>query len=554
MLESEKRKKILQLVLFFDILIMRKVDISMVKTEKHVERLLSCAFFVICGFVACLLGVLTLSALIDTTVMGTDNSYRESVTYYRDSLLLNLITLLDGIIVLFCIRLLKIRCSPKVLTSILFCWTAAVGIVWVCAVRSAPTQDSWIVTNAAASAAMGDYSDLQAEYFIRFPFQLGYVLWSELWIRVLNLQDNFLALEIINVLCLAGTFAVLSHLARYISSCEKVFHFTLVLCAACVPAVLFCTFLYGNMPGLLFACCALLCAVLFMRKRRWYFAVAAAAAVGIAVSLKMNFMIVLVAMCIILTMDAVKQKKLSSVLCVILCVACGLSVSAGVQAGYEKRAQTQFGDGIPMTSWMAMGFSDSVIAPGWYSGEYTVTNFKKHNFDADAASAESVEVIKDRIRGFAQAPGEAVSFFYHKFVSQWNEPTYQSIWTNEVRGFYGGEQARSALAVWVCEDGRQTVEAFMNAYQQIILVGVCIAAVLCFMRRNEVAALLLLIILGGMLYHLLCEAKSQYSITYFILMLPLAAWGYDFIINAASGKFKKLLTEGKKIKFMRRNA
>lgn len=537
---------------FFDILIMRKVDISMVKTEKHTDRLLSCAFLVICGLCACLLAVLTLTALIDTTVMGTDNSYKESVTCYRDSVLLNVITLLDGMIILFCIRLMKIKCNPKVLTAMLFLWTTVIGIVWVCAVRSSPTQDSWIVTNAGASAAKGDYSALQGDYFIRFPFQLGYVLWSELWIRVLNLQDNFLALEIINVLCLAGTFAVLLQIVRYISSSEKVFHYTVVLCAGCMPAVLFCTFLYGNMPGLFFAVCSIWFALAFMRARKWYFAVGAAAAVGVAISLKMNFMIVLVALCVILAMDAVRQKKLSSVLCVLLCIVCGLSISAGVQAGYEKRAQTEFGDGIPMTSWMAMGFSESVIAPGWYSGQYTVTNFSNHNSDASAASAASVEVIKERIRGFVDDPAAAVSFFYNKFVTQWNEPTYQSIWTNEVRGFYGGKEARSALAVWVCEDGRQTVEAFMNAYQQIILVGVCIAVVLCFIRRNMAAALPVLIILGGMLYHLLCEAKSQYSITYFILMLPLAAWGYDVIINAANGKIKKIMTEGKKIKFTRR--
>ena len=47
-----------------------------------------------------------------------------------------------------------------------------------------------------------------------------------------------------------------------------------------------------------------------------------------------------------------------------------------------------------------------------------------------------------------------------------------------------------------------------------------------FPARLFIQAPVPLIILGGMLYHLLFEAKSQHSQGYFILMLPVAAYGF----------------------------
>ena len=44
-------------------------------------------------------------------------------------------------------------------------------------------------------------------------------------------------------------------------------------------------------------------------------------------------------------------------------------------------------------------------------------------------------------------------------------------------------------------------------------------------KRDILSCILPLIILGGLMYHLLFEAKSQYALPYFIMMLPVAACG-----------------------------
>ena len=49
--------------------------------------------------------------------------------------------------------------------------------------------------------------------------------------------------------------------------------------------------------------------------------------------------------------------------------------------------------------------------------------------------------------------------------------------------------------------------------------------------------LLPLILLGGFGYHLLFEAKSQYALTYLPLLLPIAAYGLNTLLE---GKYTRL--------------
>ena len=44
-------------------------------------------------------------------------------------------------------------------------------------------------------------------------------------------------------------------------------------------------------------------------------------------------------------------------------------------------------------------------------------------------------------------------------------------------------------------------------------------------KKDLLRCLLPLILLGGISYHLLFEAKSQYAMPYFVLMMPIAAYG-----------------------------
>ena len=66
----------------------------------------------------------------------------------------------------------------------------------------------------------------------------------------------------------------------------------------------------------------------------------------------------------------------------------------------------------------------------------------------------------------------------------------------------------------------------MNQYQQLVFAGTLLGLA-ALRKKKDVACLLLpLVILGGLSYHLLFEAKSQYALPYFVMMVPLAGCGF----------------------------
>ena len=512
------------------------------------------------GIFALIFAYLSVSAFIGTTDMNTENRALENVEFLRDSFLLNLVWTVLFTAALLGLGWLIRKVNLKILRGVTVLVVLFFGILWVLSALSAPTHDSLIVSRAAYQASEGDYSGITSDYFRRFPFQLGYVFFDEMLTRLFHLKDWYLGMELINVAFLALAYDALLRFMERVFKNETVVRLTALLMLTCVPPILFCTFTYGNIPGIAFGCLGLwqLSEVFAERKptrsekahRIWtaVHAVLCAVCLGLSASIKLNCMILFVAAAIILVLRLIRRPALreswKALLTLGLCVLCVWGIPAGIQKQYEARADFVFGDGIPMTSWVAMGLNEAFVAPGWYSYEYTVGNFSAHNYDPVAAGEVSKEVIRARLDTFREDPGYAADFFDKKLRSQWNEPSYQSIWTNQVRGQYG---AKNPWAAWVCGDGEYTVKAYMNVFQQSVFLLALAAAVLLMidairgkLRQDHAplceGLLLFVTVIGGFLYHALAEAKSQYSLVYLILLLPLAAFAAGRLYDAVIGK------------------
>lgn len=494
---------------------------------------------VIAGLLCLALLFLSVCSLLGTADMNRNNPGQENIDFLRDSLPLNIVLLVVcialGIVLLYLVRRMKLL--PKLTASRLSwgigAWIAFAGILWVIMSQSAPTHDSLIVTRAGIAAAGGDLSYLSTDYFVRFPFQLGYVLWTELWARLFHLNmDSAFMLEGINVFCLAAGEMAIVRLTDRLFHRRSVTVATTLLLTLFAQPVIFCSFLYGTMPGFCFAAWSCLLFVCFLQTDRWPYLAGSGLLLAVSVLLKLNNLILLVAMVVILLCRVLRGRWWQTLLAVLALCAIVLPLRYVGVWQYEKRTGKDFGDGIPMLSWMAMGLNDAVTAPGWYSHQYTVGAFNQVKGDTEAAAEIAKKEIAERVNYFVEHPAEAATFFSQKVQSQWNEPTYQSIWNNQVRGQYSD---KFGVAAYVCGDGESLVKRGMDVGVQLIFVGALAAAVLLIVRQirpisdrdpaDAARYLLPLLVLGGFLYHALFEAKSQYVITYMIFLIPYAVWG-----------------------------
>lgn len=518
------------------------------KTEKFIRML-------ICVFAVFLTGILAIAAIFSTTGMEiidygneVDNIVErirdgnEVVWYYHDNIFANLIWLVIEFAVCFAVMPYLKKLSLKWEILLVSIWVIFLGSIWVFSSQVSPTYDSEMVASASASAAQNDFSFLEYVYFSYYSYQLGYVLFNEMIFRIHNLlvqEDTFLFLEFLNVLFLAGIYAGILTLNKLLFKDSRIHHLTAVLLLFSIQPLLACVFIYAIYPGMLFAVWAMVFEVLYFQTQKIRFLPLSAVCIAFAYVIKPNYLIFLIAMLIVAGtkgIRAIKQpKKLAACFAYILLSCClSFSLPNYIVKSYEIRSGIQLGDAIPMTSFIAMGLNAAESAPGWYNENYTIINFENHQYNAKEASQASVENIKEQLQYFSEHKHYRDEFFYKKFMSQWNETSYQSIWNNKVREQY---QPKGKLSAWVCNGGEQSVKYYMDIYTQLIFISVFMGCIVCFRKKNFMQIFSPLIIIGGMLYHLMAESKSQYSMPYYILMTGFAAVGICWMYDNFKKKF-----------------
>ena len=302
----------------------------------------------------------------------------------------------------------------------------------------------------------------------------------------------------------------------------------LLLTVLFLPLLFFCQFVYGVLP--MIALCAL--AVYGFHRvsaGRKSFAPLWILMPALAGVVKPNAAVPLIALTIGALLLALRDGNPKLLLWAALSCALFLLLPRAVILLYEHRSGIRMEGRITMLARLAMGLQDSPIAPGWING------FTERFFSAGISRAEqfrlSSEAIRSRLGSWPA--GEALAFFRNKFLTQWTEPSYETLWYGAVASCEG---RFNGLGNLLYRDGTSlhlALLACMNAFQQAMLVLALVGS-LSRPRRIDGLLILEISVLGGFLYHMLFEAKAQYILVYAVFLLPLAAAGLERTAAALS--------------------
>lgn len=413
-------------------------------------------------------------------------------------------------------------------------WCLVLGTGWVLLAVSTPVADQMMITSSAERFAEGNYGRLDyGKYLYYYPFQLGLVAYMELVFKLFG-TNNYTALQLINVLGIAGSVYGGYRIVRLLTDRRRVEACYLLLAALCFPFQIFSAYLYSDVLSVFLSVLVvwqLLELLKGGKKAALLWMVLAGTA---AVLLRSNSLIVLIAVCCVLAVKAVSEKKWLYLLCVLLL---GAGVTAGRQAvnhHYETVSGTALNDGMPSVLWIAMGMQEGDKEAGWYNGYSMYTYQDVCQYHGPTAQALGIAEIKARAREFLGNPAYAVNFYFRKFTSQWNDPTYGCFIMT-----YATERERSELGKSLYTGRpKQALESFMDCYQLLVYGSILF---LLIYRRKEKRGLewyaLLIAVIGGVLFHELWEAKSRYVLPYFVMMIPMAAAGLAEL-GGAIGKWR----------------
>ena len=415
---------------------------------------------------------------------------------------------------------------------ILLCVIGAMGLLFVLSSQRMPGSDQYSIVKYAAAWKKGDYSSITSRggYLDLFPNQWGIVYVLYLFSFIVG-DYNFLAFQLVNVCCMVWFYrsaAVLADRMAPDGDGMNAGNVLMGLGILFIPLIMYCSFVYGTVISLGLSTAALVSLDRLREQYRFRSMLKICLLLFVAIIMKQNYMIFVLGFLIALILDAAeKANKKMIVPCIGLAFVLFFtgSISRLLVTGVTGVRARQDG-GVSFVSFVAMGLQENEkLYDGWWNS-YNVDSYSKYGYSQKNQSIAAMEEINQRRAAFAEVPEYAIRFFAGKNMSQWNNPNFQCFWISQVRDlpatdFDSPQWVDSALNI----KGSVPLTGFLNRLQFVILLG---AVLYMFLHREKgfIPACLCIIFAGGFVFHTFWEAKSQYTLPYFVLLFPLAAHGW----------------------------
>ena len=190
------------------------------------------------------------------------------------------------------------------------------------------------------------------------------------------------------------------------------------------------------------------------------------------------------------------------------------------QKYYELKSGIPISQGISKLGWIETGLSDNGFSPGWYN-YWPAYGIVEARLDNEIYKELSKEHIVKRLEYFNQDKLEMIKFFYKKNSSAWNNPSYQSLWIQ--KDIKLTEFNNSVV------DGEisKILTKYFNYIQLIIYTGVLLTLIMYYKEFDYIKSSYLLVIIGGFIFYTFWETKAQYTLQYYLMMIPYASIGWN---------------------------
>lgn len=430
----------------------------------------------------------------------------------------------------------------------------AISLFLVLVIRGNPTADASQLDEIINQFMEGDYSALEpGEYLDVYPFQIPYVYIGELIAHVVG-QSNYLVWQLISVIAVEVILYFLYQITWELFENKTICRIEQILSCGMFVLFVFSTFIYLDVWSIAVQTLAVYWQILYMKRDKIRYEVLAGIGISFACLMKGNSLIALIAMVIMLIVDAVWKwvKHRRGVLkAVLLCVMLGLMTSALSSAvdayTLHRTGIDEIPTGLPTEAYLAMGMQTAEGKCGWYNG-VTRSLYTESGYDTEKTKELALIEIDNAIAEFDNSGRYFVNFYFQKFISQWGDSTCVSM--KEMENTERHVEHVSELAnSLIFGTGNKILSWVMNVEHSMIYLGMVIycAAVLWGKRKDKERgrrfsseeAMIVIFIFGGMLFHEIWEASGRYIMRYYFAMLPLASWGWSFLVEFVLEKGKE---------------
>ncbi|MCM1258222.1 MAG: hypothetical protein NC307_10260 [Roseburia sp.] len=499
----------------------------MTKINTIVTKWISCFVF---GLFGGIIFLLFLFSIFETSKINIS----EIISYHWDFPPLHLLFLAGVCLAFPFINKCNVK---KIPLPVLYAFFLACMVLWVAVTRLYPKADQLIIMDRVENMAQKNYQDfLPGGYLYNQPHQIFLAYFSTVLCSIFGRSYVFV-FQGLNCLAMLGIYRYLLKLYKKFDGKGSAGMF-LVVIFLFLPLTFYVTFVYGTVMGLFFALAAVEILIRYLEDKNLWHILSCTICILLARLFKANYLIFLLGIAAVLVYDFLKSREKSHIIfiCVLFCslLLCSYSLTMFT----EKLTGIHSEGGMPGELFVMMGLQNSELGPGWWNGLHEMI-FIRHNFDVEVSREIAWEKIGEEVEKMRENPIQAGLFFLKKTVSQWSEPTYESLWIQQDRIRGGGMKMPDLVQRLICNGGRlsEAYTFYCNLFQSFLYFGTLLFVVFHWKTISSDKLLIPAIFIGGFLFHIFWEAKGQYTLPYCVILLPCVVRGYEEFAGFLAGKF-----------------
>lgn len=496
--------------------------------------------------------VFSLNMLFEAIKAYNPNEHVQVIQYGIKYLFLSiLIALIIYVITCIINYFFKSKNTKTIITKIIYISLLLayiiISLTWVYYINGKPVYDQRFTYNTAVLMFDGSDSErlMHNEYLEIYPQQLPTAaVWSIIF-KIFG-KSNLLLLQFLNIISNVITIITIIKIIELLSNKYKTNKYLgFILIFTFIPLILLTTFIYGDEVAIALS----LVAILFIMKygaeekikNKILYLIISSLSMALAYCFRMNSLIIILAIAIYIFLLMLNTKNLKDIafkfMCIIVFVSIAILPGNSIKSYYQDKYELNKNYALPSLSWILIGISENekdTRASGWYNE--TIAQYLINN--RNSATEISKDMIITTLKHFT--PASFISFYFEKETSMWTENTNDSLWHNQ--SFNKGWKKTDEN---IAKDNKiQSTQTIVIVYQKaLILLIFGLTIIVLIQNRNNISnemLLLLMIFIGGFLFHTIWEAKSRYILPYIIVLIPLAS------IEISNFKIKHIKNTGEK--------
>lgn len=464
------------------------------------------------------------------TVNFSNLTYAEQPLYSWKYPLLSMLILIPTMVLwYFFSSKLHLRATLQELSLNLFISTLLLGLLWLSISTTSPRADQLTSSVIAEQLSSRSLDSNMLDYMSMYPFQSGYILFLYTSGQLFGF-GNWIPIRVFNIICCAVISIVLLRMTNHFFHNPKANLLVSLLSVTFSPLIFFSSFVYANIPCFAFCLLAVLAQQHATGEKKFSKSCAYGIASGlflfIAVAFKPNALIFFISIELVWIFFLLRSKLKRNFLYALISVFAFMLGSFLPGVAFQSIAKVSLRDPLPRSAWIAMGLDESPLAPGWNSG-ISINLYQANGKDTAATDEAAKQHIRQRLDKFSSDPRYAVDFFSKKIVTQWENPTFQTLWTS-----FASDNPQEVMV-----PDSKLKASFMRGkahklsilWSDILQSTVYISAAFFFIKARKSLRIdqiiFALTFLGGFAYSIISEGKADYVLPYFVLLLPYAAIG-----------------------------